>query len=182
MGTIIFINLLMKYSAWKLIAISLILQAVHTCILYANVERWTVAWGLTDWTVNLTLMLFNQSVFICLAVLPMTIKMMYVIPQNIEASMFAIITACLTFSSDWGGDMLGAALCQSLNITSEDMSQYSQAIQVKLILLLVTFILVFILPSDEDLLELSKKFNQKQEAEQHFKGALELENTKIQYI
>lgn len=91
-------NFLTKYQAWKLIAFSIFIQIAHTWLMYANVMRWTYSWGFSDWTINLVLMLFNQSVFTCLAILPMTVKMMYVIPKSIEASMFAIITACLTFS------------------------------------------------------------------------------------
>jgi len=33
----------------------------------------------------------------------MTVMMMNIIPANIEASMFAFITAILSFSDDWGG-------------------------------------------------------------------------------
>lgn len=75
-GTIIYMNFLTKHQAWKLVAISLLLQLVHTWLLYANVVRWTEAWGFSDWTINLVLMLFNQSLFTCLAILPMTVKMM----------------------------------------------------------------------------------------------------------
>lgn len=152
-------NFLTKYQAWKLIGFSLLLQLIHTWLLYANVVRWTVAWGFSDLTVNLVLMLFNQSLFTCLAILPMTVKMMYVIPQNIEASMFAIITACLTFSQDWGGDMLGAALADWLSITSSDMSAYPLAILIKMGLILAAFLMILVLPSDKQLKELSEKLN-----------------------
>ena len=164
-GTIIFMNFLTRYQAWKLIAFSVIFEICHSWVLYANVMRWTVAWGLSDWSVNFVLMLFNKSIFTCLAVLPMTIKMMYVIPQNIEASMFAILTACITLSQDWGGDMIGAFLCDWLEITSENMEAYPFAILIKVALHLFSFGLILLLPSDKSLKDLSMKLNPTEEVE-----------------
>lgn len=158
-GTIIYMKWLMRYQVWKLIAFSIVLQMAHTSLLYANVMRWTKIWGYSDWTINFILMLFNQSIFTCLAVVPMTVKMMYVIPKNIEASMFAIITACLTFSSDWGGDMLGSVLSDQFHITSKDMTHYPEVILIKMGLLVLALLLCAILPSDQALKDLSLKLN-----------------------
>jgi len=89
----------------------------------------------------------------------MTVQMMYVIPRNIEASMFAIVTACLTFSSDWGGDMLGAGLCQWFGITAKDMGNLPQVILLKALLLVLAVAFVGILPTDRALRELGLQLN-----------------------
>ena len=48
-------------------------------------------------------MLISKGTQTSLSVVPMTVMMMNIIPDNIEASMFAFITAILSFSDDWGG-------------------------------------------------------------------------------
>lgn len=58
-GTIIYMTCLTRYQAWKLVGLSVFFQLVHTWLLYANVMRWTLVWGFSDWSVNLVLMLFN---------------------------------------------------------------------------------------------------------------------------
>lgn len=55
--------------------------------------------------------------------------------------------------------MLGAALADWLSITSEDMSMYPMAILIKMGLLVIAFAMVFILPNDKALKELSLKLN-----------------------
>lgn len=147
--------------------------------------RWTIAWGFDDIAVNIVLMLFNQAIFMTLAVLPMTVKMMYVIPKSIEASMFAICTACITFSSDWGGDIIGSALCDWLNITSTDMTLYPAAILLKMGLISIAFGFVYILPNDKKLKDLSLKLNPPEETElssQNERGSANSETQKILFI
>ena len=71
----------------------------------------TLYWGISDLYLNAFLMLIGKAVLICLQVLPMTVMLMYIVPANIEASCFAVITAILTFSTDWAGDVVGAFIC-----------------------------------------------------------------------
>lgn len=71
----------------------------------------TLYWGISDLHLNAFLMLIGKATLICLQVLPMTVMLMYIVPKNIEASCFATITAILTFSTDWAGDVVGAFIC-----------------------------------------------------------------------
>ena len=57
-------------------------------------------------------------------VLPMTVMMMHVIPRNIEASMFSLIAAAITLSTDWAGDVVGAMYCGFFGVTAEDLSNF----------------------------------------------------------
>ena len=90
----------------------------------------------------------------------MTVMMMKVIPANIEASMFAFITAILTFSSDWGGQFVGGCICSLLNITNEDMSNFGSAILIKNALLLVAISLISILPNNSEIEKCGARLNE----------------------
>lgn len=86
--------------------------------------------------------------------------MMKVIPANIEASMFAFITAILTFSTDWGGQFVGGCICSLFNITNDNMSSFGNAILVKNGLLLVAITLISILPKNSEIEECGARLNE----------------------
>lgn len=169
-GMQVFASYLTKVQTWKLIKISLWVQVVQTCLMYANLMRWNINvlssganlrwWSISDWHLNAILMFIDKATFTCLAVVPMTIQMTYVIPDCIEASMFAIVSTCITFSSDWASDTIGAVFCSVFGITSEDMTNLPTATLVKIALLFFVMLFVRILPTNEEIQELSKKVNE----------------------
>lgn len=73
--------------------------------------------------------------------------------------MFAIVTACIEFSSDWAGEIIGAIFCNAFGITTKDMSNYPNAILVKVGLLLFVIQFIRIIPTNEEIHELSKQIN-----------------------
>lgn len=77
-------------------------------------------------------MLIQKAVMTSLCILPMTIMMMQVIPKNIEASMFAVISATINYSIEWGGDITGAVVCNYFGITTHNKSKLYVAIEFKL--------------------------------------------------
>jgi hypothetical protein len=94
-GTIIYLKFLRKVEVWKLIFTSLVIRVILTVATLINVLRINLRWGITDMQYNMVIIFFNHANVVCLAVLPMTVLMTYVIPKNIEASMFALLTAAL---------------------------------------------------------------------------------------
>ena len=90
---------------------SLLSQIVSTLLLYMNVRRWNLAF-VDDFFFSVIIMVMGKATMVCFSVLPMTIMLMQIVPKNIEASMFALITAVLTFSTEWGGDMSGAIIIE----------------------------------------------------------------------
>ena len=74
--------------------------------------------------------------------------------------MFAIVSTCITFSSDWASDTIGAIFCSFFGITSEDMTNLPTATLVKIGLLFFIMAFVRILPTNEEIHELSKKINE----------------------
>jgi len=104
-------------------------------------------------------MLIGKAVLICLQVLPMTVMLMYIVPANIEASCFAVITAILTFSTDWAGDVVGAFICESFNISVKDMSNYSQVIILKMGLISIACLMIGLLPTNAEVQEIGAKMN-----------------------
>jgi hypothetical protein len=58
--------------------------------------------------------------------------MMQVIPKNIEASMFAVISATINYSMEWGGDITGAVVANHFGITTHNKSNLHHAMEFKL--------------------------------------------------
>lgn len=112
-------------------------------------------WGVDDFTLNCFTMMIGKATLICFGVLPMTILMMQVVPQNIEASMFAVITACITFSTDWGGDVVGAYVTEQFGITDEDMTNLHLLLFFKILMIFVCMeCSVVFLPTNEQVMEI----------------------------
>ena len=72
----------------------------------------------------------------------MTIMLMHTVPKNIEASMFAVITASITFSTEWAGDLVGAFYCDFFGITNKDLSKFSEIIKLKIIVIIACGFLI----------------------------------------
>ena len=77
--------------------------------------------------------------------------MTYLIPDSVEASMSALIFACLNFSYDWGGKMIAVGLCSAFQITEDDMTNMPKAVGLKLGLLFVFLGAIYFLPDREEL-------------------------------
>ena len=89
----------------------------------------------------------------------MTVMMMNVIPANIEASMFAFITAILTFSTDWGGNFVGGIICSIFQIENRNMHNFGNALLLKNFLLFISICLTPLIPSNESIKDLGNKLN-----------------------
>ena len=136
-----------------------------TLLQIANIRRLNLKIGINDFYFNMLLMLFGKATTVSLAVLPMTIMMTYVVPKNIEASMFALITGALTFSTDWGGDMIGALLCEMYGITEENMTNFDQVLTIRIACVAICILLTNILPTNQEVYELSDKMQQVESTE-----------------
>jgi hypothetical protein len=102
-------------------------------------------------------MFFGKALNVSINIMPMTILMMKVVPKNIEASMFAVITAAITFSYDWGADFVGAIVCKTMGITKENMSQFKNAILFQLFMNIASCYYIYLLPSEDQIKEIQEK-------------------------
>jgi len=166
-GITAFVFKLKQYDVWKLILASLVFNFVETLLQYANIQRMNLAWGVSDMALNMFLMMIGKATMISLSVLPMTVMMCSVIPKNIEASMFAIVTAAITFSTDWAGDCVGAAVCWFNNISNNDLTHFKGAMEFKILMILASISLVSMLPSNKDIYNLSIKMGAKDTSTEH---------------
>lgn len=73
-----------------------------------NVNRINVFWGISDFKVSVILIMFTQAITISMRMLPILTLMMHTVPKGIEGSMYALITASITISVNWGGDLMGS--------------------------------------------------------------------------
>ena len=94
-GTVVYLSFLRNVEVWKLIFISLIIRVLVTIATLVNVLRINIRWGISDLQYNLVVVFLNHANVVCFSILPMTVLLTYVIPRNIEASMFALLTASL---------------------------------------------------------------------------------------
>jgi uncharacterized membrane protein YdcZ (DUF606 family) len=89
--------------------------------------------------------------------------LMQVVPMNIEASMFAVITAAVTFSTDWAGDIIGGFYCQFFGVTEKNQQNFSQIMFVKILMIFASIIIgLNLLPTNEEVRALSKRLNKNQ--------------------
>lgn len=113
--------------------------------------RYNLMWGVTDLEMNVMLMFLGKATQVSLSVLPMNIIMMEVIPDNIEASMFAIVGAIIAVSSEWLGEIVGGIVCDYYNITTENKNNFHLAIRYKMYTILLSILLIGILPTKQEL-------------------------------
>ena len=122
-GTLVYLRFLRNIEVWKLIFASLIIRIVLTLITLLNVLRINLEWGISDLHINSVVMLVSKANVLCLGVLPMTVLISYVIPKNIESSMFAAISAGIQFSSAWGSEMIGSIICALYGVSTEQLGE-----------------------------------------------------------
>jgi hypothetical protein len=159
-GIALYVNFLKKTEVWKLILSSLVFNLAVNSIQFFNFTRANLAYGVSDIQVNAIIMLLGKGTQVSLSVVPMTVMMMNIIPANIEASMFAFITAILSFSDDWGGQFVGGIICKVFHIENKKLSNFGQALLLKNFLLMISILLITILPTNQQIKELGEKLNE----------------------
>jgi hypothetical protein len=160
LGTAMFIAFFKETEVWKLITFSFIAQIIEAILQYANVQRWNLAWNIPDFHFNIGLFMVGRATMISFSVLPMTVMLMNTVPKNIEASMFAVITAAITFSTDWAGDLVGAVYCDFFGITNKDLSKFGHIIRLKIFVVIACIFLISkLLPSNEEIKALGRRLN-----------------------
>jgi hypothetical protein len=141
LGLVVYVLYLKNVEVWKLILSSLIFNLFVNTIQYGNFMRTNLKFRIGDIPINAFIMLLGKGTQTSLSVVPMTVMMMNVIPANIEASMFAFITAILTFSTDWGGTFVGGIVCKIFEIENDNMKKFGDALLLKNFLLLGAIVL-----------------------------------------
>lgn len=106
---------------------------------------------------------------ISLSILPMTSIIMQVIPENIEASMFAVVSAALSISIEWGGDIVGALVCRYFDITSEDKSNFQFALMYKVFVLVLILCFSKILPTNQEIYDLAAQMKNSEDTQDDHK-------------
>ena len=114
---------------------------------------------MSDFATNALLMLLGKATTTSMSVLPMTILMMEVVPKNIEASMFALITAIITVSTDCLGNIVGGLVCDVFGITQDDMSHFGAAVLYKQVAIVAAMLLVSILPTRKEVQDLVERMD-----------------------
>jgi hypothetical protein len=120
-----------------------------------NVLRWNLAYGIPDMPLNIVMMLFGRAALTSLCVMPMIIQMMQVCPKNIEASMFAILSACISFSIEWGGDLTGGFVCDLMAVDENNLGNLHRAIQLKMVTIVLCIGMIKILPLNAEIKDLN---------------------------
>lgn len=139
--------------------ISFILQLLGDTCNLANVLRWNQNLGISDFAINVIMMFLGKSMMTAFCVLPAMIKMMTVCPKNIEASMFAVISSILSMSTDWSADFVGGVILSVYGVDDEHLDNFHYAIITAICTSLVTISLISILPTNQEITDLTIKMN-----------------------
>jgi hypothetical protein len=86
----------------------------------------------------------------CLSQLPMQVLLTRVIPENVEAALTAVVTGTFVFSYDVGSKMSGSFWCWLLQVDNEHLDSYWTVLIIKIPLIMITFSLLWLLPSNRE--------------------------------
>ena len=107
----------------KFTKISLFGQMLNTLNFYIFVNRGYAYFNIDDFTyVAVSGFLFSNFAMVNMQIMPTMALLMTVIPSNIEASMFSVVSASLGLNLLWGGQLSATIVYQILGITSDDLS------------------------------------------------------------
>lgn len=86
--------------------------------------------------------------------LPILTLMMHTVPKGIEASMYALITASITISVNWGGDLMGSIVAMYLRIDANNMDNFKTGLYYKLFTFVISMAFIPLLPTNQEVMEL----------------------------
>ena len=159
-GTIFYLKVLRNIEVRKLVLASLILRLLVTLAQIANVQRLNIKIGFNDFYYNLVLMAINRASIDCLCILPVTVMLTYVLPKPIESSMYAFVSACLYFSSDWGSTLMGAIICHLYRVeVDDDGTNYTQVLVIKLPLVITMILMINFITLNQNIASLAHRMN-----------------------
>lgn len=124
---------------------------IETSLILANFHRANLRWGVSDYTVQIVVHVLQKSVLTAFCIMPWTSIMMKVIPNNIEASMYAVVCAAILLPFTWGGEFMGAIMIDVFNITTEDKSNFGVALEYRMITILIAMGFTVFLPRNQDI-------------------------------
>lgn len=147
-GITVFMYFMSDFEIKTLICISFVLQLIGDIFNLSNILRWNTNIGVSDFYINVAIIMLGKAMMISFSVLPVMIKMMQVCPKNIEASMFAVISSIISMSTDWSADFVGGLVLAIFGVDDEHEDNYHYAVIVAICMSLVTIALIPILPSN----------------------------------
>ena len=74
--------------------------------------------------------------------------------------MFAILSACISFSVEWGGDLTGGFICDLFKVDENDLGNLHRAIQLKMVTIILCIGMIRILPLNSEINDLNQRMNQ----------------------
>lgn len=90
-----------------------------------------------------------DTLVLAFTVLPATVLFAKLIPQNVESSMFALLTGVLNFCSLFAAKELGVLINRSIGVTTSNLSQLWKLYVVQASCCLLPIIFVALLPTRE---------------------------------
>ena len=81
--------------------------------------------------------------------------------------MYAVITACITLSINWGGDLMGSIVCLQLDLDGSNMQNYKTALYYKLFTFVLALMFIPMLPSNDEIKQLGLRVNPVKELEEY---------------
>lgn len=139
-----------KTQVWKMILVSQILIFIMTALMLINVLRINLEYGISDIWINVFINLLGTMSMSWLAYLPMHVVLTAFVPDNIETSAMAVVTASYVWSYMIMPKMIALVYCQIFQVDDEHMENYPKVIMAKLVLLFPMTAYLYIYPRNED--------------------------------
>jgi hypothetical protein len=161
---------------WILILISLFLFIIMTSLMLINALRINIEWGMSDEAINALIFFLGTQSISTLAYVPMQCILTYLVPDNVEASVMALMSGTFIWSYEVGAKLSASVYCLIFDVDDDHMDNYPRVLIAKLPMLVVMMGLSFIVPNNQEIHRLAARFRTERHKKMSSRGSIKLSN------
>lgn len=111
-----------------------------------NATRKNIEWGISDEVINGFIFFLGTNSISVLSVLPIYVVLTYLVPNNVEASTMALISATFVWAFEVGAKISSSIYCVIFEVDDEHMDNYPHILLAKIPAIIIMMILAIIIP------------------------------------
>jgi hypothetical protein len=144
--TFLYLKLLKDCQVWILVEVSFSLFLLMTSLMLANATRKNIEWGISDEVINGVIFFLGTNSISVLAILPIYVVLTYLVPNNVEASTMALISATFIWAFEVGAKISSSIYCVIFDVDDDHMDNYPHILFAKIPAIIIMMILAIIIP------------------------------------
>ena len=156
---IFFVTFLNRVQAWLMIELSLLGLLLMTSIMLLVALRYNIDWGVSDEVATGVMFFFGtQPLSWTFGIITIYVELTYLVPENVEASIMALIDSTFIWSYEVGARLSAFAYCAIWKVDEYHIERYAYLLIAKLMIILVLMLVVpIMIPRNEKIQELAVK-------------------------